>query len=196
MPTSKLPILAEVAIFSAIALVFDKIPLFTMPQGGSVSLVMLPILLLALRHGLGVGVLTGGIVGTIQLFYGGYFLNVFQVFLDYAFSYAGIGLAGLVAPTLSKQNNLKMLLSSLLWLVFQEEASDCQPPSYQELFSTQTTLQMVCLSGSIPLPTISAIFFLPQQLPLFCSFYSIEQDQVLQSLTKTACWILSNRQSF
>ncbi|HEM4474761.1 TPA: energy-coupled thiamine transporter ThiT [Streptococcus suis] len=107
MPTSKLPILAEVAIFSAIALVFDKIPLFTMPQGGSVSLVMLPILLLALRHGLGVGVLTGGIVGTIQLFYGGYFLNVFQVFLDYAFSYAGIGLAGLVAPTLSKQNNLK-----------------------------------------------------------------------------------------
>ncbi len=57
MSTSKLPILAEVAIFSAIALVFDKIPLFTMPQGGSVSLVMLPILLLALRHGLGVGFL-------------------------------------------------------------------------------------------------------------------------------------------
>ncbi|HEM5239797.1 energy-coupled thiamine transporter ThiT [Streptococcus suis] len=107
MSTSKLPILAEVAIFSAIALVFDKIPLFTMPQGGSVSLVMLPILLLALRHGLGVGVLTGGIVGTIQLFYGGYFLNVFQVFLDYVLSYAGIGLAGLVAPTLSKQKNLK-----------------------------------------------------------------------------------------
>ncbi|HEM3549688.1 energy-coupled thiamine transporter ThiT [Streptococcus suis] len=107
MSTSKLPILAEIAIFSAIALVFDKIPLFTMPQGGSVSLVMLPILLLALRHGLGVGVLTGGIVGTIQLFYGGYFLNVFQVFLDYALSYAGIGLAGLVAPTLSKQKNLK-----------------------------------------------------------------------------------------
>ncbi|HEM3867058.1 TPA: energy-coupled thiamine transporter ThiT [Streptococcus suis] len=107
MSTSKLSILAEVAIFSAIALVFDKIPLFTMPQGGSVSLVMLPILLLALRHGLGVGVLTGGIVGTIQLFYGGYFLNVFQVFLDYALSYAGIGLAGLVAPTLSKQKNLK-----------------------------------------------------------------------------------------
>ncbi|HEM4291593.1 TPA: energy-coupled thiamine transporter ThiT [Streptococcus suis] len=110
MSTSKLPILAEVAIFSAIALVFDKIPLFTMPQGGSVSLVMLPILLLALRHGLGVGVLTGGIVGTIQLFYGGYFLNVFQVFLDYALSYAGIGLAGLVAPTLSKQKDLKNII--------------------------------------------------------------------------------------
>lgn len=45
-------------------------------------------------------------MGTIQLFYGGYFLNVFQVFLDYALAYAGIGLAGLLAPTLHKQNKL------------------------------------------------------------------------------------------
>lgn len=107
MSKSKLSILSEVAIFSAIALVFDKFPLFTMPQGGSVSLVMLPILFLALRHGVGIGILTGGIVGTIQLFYGGYFLNVFQIFLDYALSYAGIGFAGLVAPLLTKQKDLK-----------------------------------------------------------------------------------------
>lgn len=104
---SKMRVLAEVAIFSAIALVFDKFPLFTMPQGGSVSLVMLPILLLSLRHGWQIGLLTGGIVGTIQLFYGGYFLNIFQVFLDYALSYAGIGLAGLVAPLLTKHKDLK-----------------------------------------------------------------------------------------
>ena len=51
MSQSKLHVLTEIAIFSAIALVFDKLPLFTMPQGGSVSLVMLPILLLSLRHG-------------------------------------------------------------------------------------------------------------------------------------------------
>lgn len=104
---SKLSTLSEVAIFSAIALVFDKLPLFTMPQGGSVSLVMLPILLVALRHGLMTGLLIGGIVGTIQLFYGGYFLNIFQVFLDYGLSYAGIGLAGLVAPLLTKHKDLK-----------------------------------------------------------------------------------------
>ncbi|HEL1619022.1 TPA: energy-coupled thiamine transporter ThiT [Streptococcus suis] len=107
MSKSKLSLLTEVAIFSAIALVFDKVPLFTMPQGGSISLVMLPILLIALRHGLTAGLLTGGIVGTIQLFYGGYFLNVFQVFLDYALSYAGIGFAGLLAPLLLKQKDLK-----------------------------------------------------------------------------------------
>ncbi|HEL9599251.1 TPA: energy-coupled thiamine transporter ThiT [Streptococcus suis] len=104
---SKLSTLSEVAIFSAIALVFDKFPLFTMPQGGSVSLVMLPILLVALRHGLMTSLLIGGIVGTIQLFYGGYFLNIFQVFLDYALSYAGIGLAGLLAPLLTKQKDLR-----------------------------------------------------------------------------------------
>lgn len=104
---SKMRVLAEVAIFSAIALVFDKFPLFTMPQGGSVSLVMLPILLLSLRHGWQIGLVTGGIVGTIQLFYGGYFLNIFQVFLDYALSYAGIGLAGLLAPLLTKHKDLR-----------------------------------------------------------------------------------------
>ncbi|HFH9839068.1 TPA: energy-coupled thiamine transporter ThiT [Streptococcus suis] len=107
MSKSKLSLLTEIAIFSTIALVFDKFPLFTMPQGGSVSLVMLPILLIALRHGLTAGLLTGGIVGTIQLFYGGYFLNIFQVFLDYALSYAGIGFAGFLAPFLIKQKELK-----------------------------------------------------------------------------------------
>ncbi|HFI0810286.1 TPA: energy-coupled thiamine transporter ThiT [Streptococcus suis] len=106
MSQSKLRVLTEIAIFSAIALVFDKFPLFTMPQGGSVSLVMLPILLLSLRHGLGIGILTGGIVGTIQLFYGGYFLNAFQVFLDYVLSYAGIGFAGIAATSLHKQSKL------------------------------------------------------------------------------------------
>ncbi|MGR4071881.1 energy-coupled thiamine transporter ThiT [Streptococcus parasuis] len=106
MSKSKLHVLTEIAIFSAIALVFDKLPLFTMPQGGSVSLVMLPILLLSLRHGLGIGILTGGIVGTIQLFYGGYFLNAFQVFLDYVLSYAGIGFAGIAATSLHKQSKL------------------------------------------------------------------------------------------
>jgi len=106
MSQSKLHVLTEIAIFSAIALVFDKLPLFTMPQGGSVSLVMLPILLLSLRHGWLVGILSGLIVGTIQLFYGGYFLNVFQVFLDYVLSYAGIGIAGLFAPTLHRNTTL------------------------------------------------------------------------------------------
>ncbi|HEM5997395.1 TPA: energy-coupled thiamine transporter ThiT [Streptococcus suis] len=119
MSKSRLTILSEIAIFSAISLVFDKVPLFTMPQGGSVSLVMLPILLIALRHGLTAGLLTGGIVGTIQLFYGGYFLNIFQVFLDYALSYAGIGFAGLLAPLLLKHKDLKQasLIISLAGLL-------------------------------------------------------------------------------
>ncbi len=106
MSQSRLTTLAEVAIFSALALILDRFPLFTMPQGGSVSLVMLPILLLSLRHGLATGIVSGAIVGTIQLFYGGYFLNAFQVFLDYALSYAGIGAAGLFASSFGRQQTL------------------------------------------------------------------------------------------
>ncbi len=102
MSKNRLLMLSEIAILAAIALILDRIPLYTMPQGGSISLVMLPILLIALRNGVGAGLICGGLVGTIQLFFGGYFLNVFQVFLDYALAYAGVGLAGLVAPSFWK----------------------------------------------------------------------------------------------
>lgn len=113
MSQSKLRILAEIAIFAALALILDRLVLFTMPQGGSVSLVMLPIILLALRHGFVTGILAGLVVGTIQLFFGGYFLNVFQVFLDYIVSFAGIGAAGLFAGTLQKQKETGAQLTTL-----------------------------------------------------------------------------------
>ncbi|MBY5035564.1 energy-coupled thiamine transporter ThiT [Streptococcus gallolyticus] len=113
MSKTNLRTLAEIAIFSALALILDKIPLYTMPQGGSVSLVMLPILLLALRHGFSTGILSGLIVGTVQLFFGGYFLNIIQVFLDYALSYAGIGFAGLLAKQLKQQKSFQKQILTL-----------------------------------------------------------------------------------
>lgn len=113
MSQSHLRVLAEIAIFAALGLVLDKITLFTMPQGGSVSLVMLPILLIALRHGFTPGLITGAIVGTIQLVFGGYFLNVFQVFLDYALAYAGVGFAGLFAGQLHNQSSVKKPLMTI-----------------------------------------------------------------------------------
>ncbi|TCD46711.1 energy-coupled thiamine transporter ThiT [Streptococcus sp. X16XC17] len=120
---SRLRILAEIAIFAAIALILDRLPLYTLPQGGSISLVMLPILLLALRHGFATGLVTGAIVGSIQLFYGGYFLNIFQIFLDYAVAYAGVGFAGLFATSLKQENTgskavLIMTLASLVGGLF------------------------------------------------------------------------------
>lgn len=107
MSKFQLRALTEMAIMTALALVLDKIVLFTMPQGGSVSLVMLPIIIVGLRWGLAEGVITGLLVGLIQLFFGGYFLNIAQVFLDYIVSYAGIGFAGLMASQVQTARTLK-----------------------------------------------------------------------------------------
>ncbi|MTB57369.1 energy-coupled thiamine transporter ThiT [Streptococcus uberis] len=102
--------LTEMAIMTALALVLDKLVLFTMPQGGSVSLVMLPIFIVAIRWGIVEGIVTGLLVGMIQLFFGGYFLNIAQVFLDYIVSYAGIGLAGMFSASIKATPFSKKLI--------------------------------------------------------------------------------------
>lgn len=94
MQAGKLQLMMEVAICAALAVVFDSIVLFTAPQGGSVSLVMLPVFLIAFRHGVKAGVLTGLLLGVLQMIFKVYYVHPIQVLLDYALAFTGIGLAG------------------------------------------------------------------------------------------------------
>lgn len=100
--TRRLVTLSEIAIFTATALILDRLTLFTLPQGGSVTIGMLPILLLAHRRGWRAGLLTGGLTGFLQLTFGGYFLNLWQVLLDYGLAYTLLGVSGLV---IAEQDN-------------------------------------------------------------------------------------------
>ncbi|TWS94198.1 energy-coupled thiamine transporter ThiT [Streptococcus sp. sy018] len=86
----------ERALLLALALILDKLILFQLPQGGNISLGMLPLIIFALRHGLAAGLFLGGLAGGLQLFLGGYFLSPLQFLLDYPIAYAMIGLAGIV----------------------------------------------------------------------------------------------------
>lgn len=95
MPQKKLRCLTELAILLALTLVLDKLVIFQLPQGGSVSLGMLPIILFSLRQGLIRGLVLGGLAGLLQIILGGYFLNPLQVFLDYILAYASLASAGL-----------------------------------------------------------------------------------------------------
>jgi len=93
MDRKRLQLLLEVAILGAISFVLDKIG-FSMPQGGSVTLSMLPIVIMAFRWGIAGGMLTGFVSGLLQLVTGGYVLNPIQAALDYFVAYAVVGLAG------------------------------------------------------------------------------------------------------
>jgi thiamine transporter len=89
--------IAEMGVAVALAAVLGLVRVWTMPQGGSVSLEMLPILFVAIRRGLGPGVATGAVYGVVQLMLPGAFVyHPLQALLDYPLAFAAVGLAGLV----------------------------------------------------------------------------------------------------
>ena len=88
-------VLAEMAIFTALATVLSTIIIYVMPQGGSITLAsMVPIIWLALRRGPKVGITTGIIYGCIQFAMLPYAIDPIQVLLDYMLAFGVLGLAG------------------------------------------------------------------------------------------------------
>ena len=88
-------VLAEMAIAIALATVLSYIKIFTMPYGGSVTLgSMVPILLIAFRRDVKVGVTTGVIYGFVQMFLDGWFYSPVGMFLDYPLAFGVLGVAG------------------------------------------------------------------------------------------------------
>ncbi len=89
--------LTEGAIFVALAQILSMLKLFELPQGGSISLAMLPIFIYCARWGFGPGVLASFLFGTLHfLLSGGTFAWGWESILgDYLVAYAALGLAGL-----------------------------------------------------------------------------------------------------
>lgn len=75
-------LLVEIALFSVLCVILDLFSFKAWGQGGSISLQMLPIFVIAFRHGLKAGSITGLIFGLLQLLLGAYILNPIQAFLD------------------------------------------------------------------------------------------------------------------
>lgn len=88
--------LCEGAILLALAMVLNSFKLFRLPNGGSISLEMLPIFVFALRWGVGPGLLTGFLYGLMQMFVDGAVAWGWQsMLLDYLVAFTPLGLAGL-----------------------------------------------------------------------------------------------------
>ncbi|MBQ9459953.1 MAG: energy-coupled thiamine transporter ThiT, partial [Oscillospiraceae bacterium] len=87
--------LVEGALMVAAAEALGFIKIWHMPEGGSVSLMMLPIVLYALRWGMGQGLLAGCALGIIDFMLGGGIAIGWQSILgDYDVACTLIGLAG------------------------------------------------------------------------------------------------------
>lgn len=92
-------IMVEVALAAALAVVLSLIKLYTLPQGGSLSLEMIPVFYIAVRRGGVLGCLTGLLMGLGQLFFGAYIVHPAQLILDYPLAFTLLGVAGFMRST-------------------------------------------------------------------------------------------------
>lgn len=103
--TSKTRTLVEGALMIALATVLSYIKLFELPQGGSITLEMIPLVLMGLRNGPKWGCFTGLVHGLLQMIIG--FDNVLYcntlaaqvgcILLDYLLAFTVLGLASVIA---------------------------------------------------------------------------------------------------
>jgi len=91
--------ITEIAVLIAVAATFEAIstfiPFLKWPYGGSVSVGMLPIFIIAFKYGLRDGLMAGFIFGFINFAFGGFIIHWGSIFFDYIFAYTLIGFAGL-----------------------------------------------------------------------------------------------------
>ena len=91
----KLRSIVEAGIFIAIAFVLGRLELRIMPQGGSINIVAVPLVIYAVRNGFGRGVLAGAVCGVLVLTWTGVVYHPLSGLLDYVLPPAAMGLAGL-----------------------------------------------------------------------------------------------------
>ncbi len=101
MTTSKTKRMVECSLLIAVGIVLAQIKIFTMPYGGSVTLVSgLPFILISYRHGVKWGLTAGLANGLLQIITGWYAppagtitAIVLCVLLDYLLAFACLGMA-------------------------------------------------------------------------------------------------------
>ncbi len=96
MKNKKLRSLCEGAVLVAISQVLSYLKLWEMPWGGSVVLSMVPLVLYAVRWGLGPGLMAGFVFGVLQfVFDGGFAIGWQSIIGDYLLAFLVLGAAGL-----------------------------------------------------------------------------------------------------
>ncbi len=98
MERERLVTMLEIALMAAVSVILSYVEFGALwAYGGSISLVMVPIFIMMFRRGWKAGVLTGALVGVIQLLTGGYVVHPVQLVLDYPLAYAVLGLGSVFA---------------------------------------------------------------------------------------------------
>lgn len=87
MEKNRLLLLIEAAIFAALAVILDLLPSIQLSSAISISIAMVPVLILSFRSGAKIGFISGFLWGLLQIVLGdAYILTPVQGFIDFPLS--------------------------------------------------------------------------------------------------------------
>ena len=116
--TTAVRTISEVGIFAALGFVFDELQgiIFkgVFPNGGSIGFAMIAVLIIAYRRGFIPALVTGLIMGLLDIASNAYIINVFQLFLDYILPYAFVALAALTKPLYDRATSIDKRIAVLV----------------------------------------------------------------------------------
>lgn len=96
--SKKIKYLTILSVLIVLSFLLGQIKIFQLPAGGSITAFsLLPIAFAGYCFGTGPGVLTGIIVGFLNLLFGGYIIHPVQMIIDYPLAYGAVGLAGIMS---------------------------------------------------------------------------------------------------
>ena len=118
----KTRVLVEGALMIAMATVLSYIKILNMPQGGAITLEMIPLVVMGIRHGVKPGCFTGFVHGLLQMILG--FSNVLYcqtlaaqigcILLDYLLAFTVLGLAGFFGNMFGKNKLVGYTVGSII----------------------------------------------------------------------------------
>lgn len=169
--------ITESAIMIALAVTFEFIVksfgFLTLPQGGSLSLTMLPIMIIGLRRGVKYGVLTGIIYGILNFMIDGYVLHWGSLILDYLLAFSVIGLTGLFKN--KAKDNIWILMFSIFIVAFMRFAIHVTSGMifFREYLETDGSL-LADLIGSL---SYNSIYMLPSTI--LCLIFGVAGRRII-----------------
>lgn len=119
----KTQFITEIGIFSALAIALDLVCgllfSFSWTQGGSISIGMFPVFIMAMRWGPKGGFSSGFIFGVIQIVLPTAFLagGLFQVLFDYVFAFTVLGVAGFMIYFIKANDKHNIIVVSSVFMI-------------------------------------------------------------------------------
>lgn len=107
--------IVETAVLTAIAVILEVlatvIPILQMPQGGRISLVLLPVIIVTLRRGFVYGSISGFITGIVVFMLDGFFIHWGSIIFDYILAFSLVGVVAVLKKDVFENNLIKFILA-------------------------------------------------------------------------------------